>query len=281
MPRGEIRSVATGPGSFTRAGIPDTGNGKRSWEWGDEAMTAQQVRLRVFRHLVWLLFTLSLVAVLALLMWRLRPEDFAMWFASLLVGAHVPGMTLDAWQCIHFLTFKAGDDPLPQRPFPAGAPTPTSQRRRPLTAKKATLSVSGLLILTVLVIGGCSEHDDPPTAPQTTTRVTPRGFDVHHFASILDRMTVDDLVVVGRSEREHPEDEEGSVIPLGVEYWARVWRPEFVEAWVFAASVDPPVPVCEGAGYAFMRCVKRYLDDGEDMTIHREGDVHHAHLRPE
>lgn len=243
-------------------------------------MTAQQARWRVLRHLISLLFTLSLVAVFALALWRVRPESFAMWLASLLVAVHVPGITLDAWQCIHFLTLRVGHDPVPQRASQAGAPTPSIQRRKPMTARKAILSVSALLVLTVLLIGGCRDDENPLTGTtRYPDRVETRDFDTERLASILDFITEDEVVDLAR--REHPQDVEKSAVPLGSEYYAHVWRPDLVEAWVFAMTYDPPVPVCDGSGFGFIRCVKRYLDDGEDCVIHKEGGVYHAHLRPE
>ena len=137
-------------------------------------MTAQQVRWRVLRHLISLSFTLSLAAVFALAMWRVRPETFAMWLASLLVAVHMPGITLDAWQCIRFLTLRVGDDPLPQRPSRAGAATPSTQRRKPMTARRAILSVSALLVLTVLLIGGWHYPKPGPCRDARFRRRPPR-----------------------------------------------------------------------------------------------------------
>ena len=42
-------------------------------------------------------------------------------------------------------------------------------------------------------------------------------------------------------------------------------------------AADGDDPDCEGSGIGFARCVKRHLDDGEECTLHKEGDTYHAH----
>ena len=231
-------------------------------------MTAQQARWRVLRHLISLLFTLSLVAVFALALWRVRPETFAMWLASLLVAVHLAGDHAGR-VAVHPLPHPQGRrrpraaTPLPGRrtdPFNPTEETHDHSKGHPQRVRAPRPHG--------LADRGCSDDENPLTGTtRTADRVETRDFDAERLASILNFITEDEVVDLAR--REYPEDVEKGAVPLGSEYYAHVWRPDLVEAWVFAMTYDPPVPVCDGSGLGFIRCVKRYLDDGRTASSTR------------
>ena len=92
----------------------------------------------------------------------------------------------------------------------------------------------------------------------------------------LDGISHDgDLVIVARKGTASAL-RGGPTFSLGFGYVGEVHRPGFVESWAMVAA-DGDDPGCEGSGIGFARCVKRHLDNGEECTLHKEGDTYHAH----
>ena len=83
-----------------------SGGAKKAQE---RLMTVRQVKTSVLLHLFRLTGTLALVAVLAVVMWQVRPH-IVIWIASGLIALHLPGLILDAQQCVHYLVFRPGGD---------------------------------------------------------------------------------------------------------------------------------------------------------------------------
>lgn len=122
--------------------------------------------------------------------------------------------------------------------------------------------------MTLLFAAGCDDN--------LTENVPAPALNTDLFLSVLDGLTEDDVVDVARSV---PVAREGRLVLLGDGYYANVSRPDFVHAWVMATAFDGggPDPDCKGTGLGFAKCVKRHLDNGEECTVHKEGDEYHAH----